>query len=87
MGRQKGELLDGQILDLSPNGIKIKTSVDLPLETELHISFSLNNIQFDVTGTIRWKKDYINYIIEGIQLQNDAFVQKSLINELKLFVK
>ncbi len=55
--------------------------------TKLDISFNLNSTLFEVTGAIRWKKTLSTYTIKGIQLENDDFTQKRIINELKLYVK
>lgn len=79
--------VDGSILDLSPNGMKIRTHKDLPLFKDIYITFGLNGRQFNVTGEVRWKKNYVHFCIGGVQLKNDPSISKMITNELKEYVK
>lgn len=85
-GNADNEMFDGEILDLSPSGLKLKTSKDLPITEMLYLEFGIIN-QISVHGDIRWKKDYTSYFVYGIHLQNDEDLQKQIISELKEFVK
>ncbi|OLO39199.1 hypothetical protein BTR23_09090 [Alkalihalophilus pseudofirmus] len=82
----RSHMFDGVILDLSPNGLKIRTPIDLLIDTKIEIAFHLNNTLFDVKGLVRWKKTGSDQIA-GIQLENDEFTQQRIIEELKFFVK
>jgi hypothetical protein len=77
---------DGQILNLSPNGLKLETFIDISLLTNLCISFNLNNSKIVVYGTVRWKKNLRNCVL-GLQLENDQTLKEQIIKELKQYVK
>lgn len=78
---------DGAILDLSPNGLKLEISVDLPIKTSIDTTFCLNSTSLQVTGNIKWKKNYLNKYIIGLELQNNGELKQKIINELKQYVK
>ncbi len=78
---------DGEIIELSPNGLRLKSSENLPVSKVLHINFGINSTSLSVKGTIRWKKKYESFIIKGIHLMNDTYLQKMIISELKDYVK
>ena len=46
------------LLDISPNGMRIisATNIDLSEDTQIRIAFRLNETQFEINGTISWKK-------------------------------
>lgn len=77
---------NGEILDLSPNGMKITSSFEPTIST-VQITFCLNQNIIKVTGNIRWKKALYESYIYGVQLENDSSTIKFITNELKLFVK
>ncbi|WP_338449501.1 PilZ domain-containing protein [Niallia oryzisoli] len=81
------EKIDGSILDLSPNGMKVTSTKDLPLFRTIHITFGLNGNQFKITGNVRWKKSCLASCVGGIQLQNDQSAAKAITRELKEYVK
>ena len=85
--RYEREKNDGVILDLSPNGLKLETTADLPLVAAVDISFALNSSSLNVIGNIKWKKNYINRYIIGLQLENDRELKQAIINGLKQHVK
>ncbi|MFC3885046.1 PilZ domain-containing protein [Bacillus songklensis] len=88
IGNKEEQLKDGKILDLSPNGLRLETSIDLPLATtSIHLTFGLNSNSIRVTGDIQWKKTYSKTCIAGLQLQNDEALKQKIINELKEYVK
>lgn len=78
---------DGAILDLSPNGLKLETSADLPITTSIDVTFGLNSTSLNVRGNIKWKKNYLKKYIIGLELQNDEELKRKIINELKQHVK
>lgn len=80
------EMLDGEIMDISPCGLKLKTPTDIPLAEMLYIEFGIIT-PISVRGDIRWKRNYGSYFIYGIHLKNDSDLQKQITYELKQYVK
>lgn len=84
---------DGQwealLLDISPNGMKIisATNIDFSEDTQIRISFRLNETQFEINGTISWKKFRGLNFEYGIVENNSEGIKDLLISELKTYSK
>lgn len=79
-----------EILDLSPNGLRFKTSYDIPIKQGdflLEVTFSLNNKSISMVGTPIWKKHYGSSFIYGFCGLQDRNTEKEIIATLKEFVK
>ncbi len=77
------------LLDISPNGMRIisATNIDLSEDTHIRIAFRLNETQFEINGTISWKKARgLNYEY-GIVENNSEWIKDLLISELKTYSK
>ena len=77
------------LLDISPNGMRIisATNIDLSEDTQIRIAFRLNETQFEINGTISWKKARgLNYEY-GIVENNSEWIKDLLISELKTYSK
>lgn len=81
---------NGGILDISPKGLKLFISFNLPIEKKLkvQITFTLNESPLTINGFPIWKKKAVSGgFLYGIQLENSKDVEKQLIEELKQFAK
>lgn len=77
----------GQIIDISPSGLKMFTEVDLSSNNEMNdldLSFTLFSKQINVKGDIRWKKAFGDGYYYGIDMDNVEEHQELIISELKL---
>ncbi|MBN9655029.1 PilZ domain-containing protein [Halobacillus sp. GSS1] len=81
----KGE---AHIIDISPQGMKLSTNLDLPHqdghEVKLSISFYLNSQHFLLPGTIVWKKKIAQFNY-GIYMDLDEAESKALVEALKSY--
>ncbi|MGR9048683.1 PilZ domain-containing protein [Halobacillus faecis] len=81
----KGE---ARIINISPQGMKLNTNLDLPHqdghEIKLSISFNLNDHPFLLPGSIVWKKKVAGFNY-GIYMDLDESESKRLVEELKKY--
>ncbi|MBT2693633.1 PilZ domain-containing protein [Bacillus sp. ISL-55] len=78
------------LVDISPNGMKLSTSLDVPITDKtvfLGIRFTLNDTHFVTQGEILWKKQQYKDFHYGIQAHFEEGQQEKLIEELKIFAK
>ncbi|PKG22196.1 PilZ domain-containing protein [Niallia nealsonii] len=78
------------IRDISPNGIKFASHLDLPVNDDrilFYITFSIKNKKISIPGNITWKKKQLNQYIYGYQAQNAQEKQEEIIEELKEYAK
>ena len=79
------------MIDLSPKGMKLKTSLDLQNINHktilLSIRFTIDTIEQIVLGRIVWKKQGVGFYHYGIELLVDDAVSQTIIEELKLYVR
>ncbi|RUL52256.1 MULTISPECIES: PilZ domain-containing protein [Lysinibacillus] len=80
-----------QILDISPEGLRICSELNIPDVTSktitLMISFTINDVSFDIEGIIVWKKMLATLPSYGIKLQLDHTLKTNIINQLKIYSK
>lgn len=75
-----------QVLDVSPNGLRMKTLFDLPLKEKnflLEFNFKINEKQIRILGNIVWKKREGSSFTYGIIGREDDETKHELIEELK----
>lgn len=89
-----GHLVDtaegaAKIIDISTEGMKINSALDIPDSKSIHlsVSFELNGAAFDTEGCIVWKKDRGHTHDYGIDLLTEAQDRKHLITQLKVYSK
>lgn len=78
------------ILDISPNGLKFSTKLDLPIESNkflLEVSFVLNERMLEILGVPIWKKGSSPLISYGLRGMDDHETRVEIIEELKEFSK
>lgn len=80
---------EAQIMDLSPQGLKLNSTLEIP-ETEhksiqLTISFKLNDKKLKVNGMIVWIKSKGTSFDYGINLENNETLEKEIIKQLKVY--
>ncbi|GGA77080.1 PilZ domain-containing protein [Ornithinibacillus halotolerans] len=81
----------GKMLDLSLGGMKIATTLSLPVnkENEIGISIHFTIVQqlYSVQGKLVWKKVRDSENLYGIQFLANSSVQKAILRDLKLLRK
>ncbi|MFD2443321.1 PilZ domain-containing protein [Bacillus sp. CGMCC 1.16607] len=78
------------ILDVSPNGVRFKTDLNLPVNEKnflIEMSFSINKKQIRLIGDLIWKKTFHSYYIYGLVGRDDAETKLEIIEELKGFAR
>ncbi|WP_102344773.1 PilZ domain-containing protein [Bacillus sp. Marseille-P3661] len=76
-----------EILDISPGGLKIKSSLNLYLEKELKLklSFNIDSNFISQQGQPLWIKRYGNYFLYGVKLEQTGDEKELIINSLKVY--
>lgn len=82
------EFGNGQIIDISPNGLKMISSLNLSptlRKVEIQVHFSIDETNFITPGLIQWqKKEWsLNAYSYGIQLVCSEEIAATIINGLK----
>lgn len=79
------------LLDLSPNGMRIKSDIDLSIQKKsykMEISFILNKKEIVCVGSPIWKKQVGPYsFYYGIKGYNNEKTKKEIIEELKIYAR
>ena len=75
------------IIDLSPSGIRIYSTLDIPKRpgypVHLAIEVLLTDIPLKLVGDLVWKKAYMDGHQYGIDLKTDEKIEHKIIQELK----
>lgn len=82
------QLGDAEILNISPHGLKFKSTLDIPKgwdSVKVNVNFTLMDTAFTVSGHIRWKEVAAGSYVYGILLENGKEIQEGLITQLKKF--
>ncbi|MGE7622506.1 PilZ domain-containing protein [Viridibacillus sp. NPDC096237] len=88
-GKEQGKLsskVDCLILDMSPSGLKLSTSLNLPAENyiiRMELTFILYSKPIRTLGEVKWKKFDYGSFLYGIDLDEDEAVEEMIISELK----
>jgi hypothetical protein len=85
----ESKLGKADIFDLSPEGLKVETELDLHENkaVDIEVAFTIMTEQ-KLTGEVVWQKRAYNGKYQyGIHLYNDAESKDKLINELKEYSK
>jgi hypothetical protein len=78
------------IVDISPNGLKFKSPINLPIEQNnflLEVSFILADRLICILGKPKWKKAEGKMAVYGFTGLDDKETQKEIINVLKIYTK
>lgn len=84
---KKGKAL---ILDISPNGIKFSSTLDLPANDRdllLTLEFKLNDKDISFPGHLIWKKKTHTDLFYGFQGILDKEIESYIVDALKQYVK
>lgn len=86
---RKTSLGEGEILDISLSGLKLKTSLNIPLNDHLEIEISLMISESPITlrGKFVWQKNNYSDYWYGVQFQADEETHMQLISDLKNYSK
>jgi hypothetical protein len=82
---------DARLVDLSPNGIKLESDLDIPIkgddQVKISVRFNINESEFILGGKLIWVKKIENGFFYGIQLDVEENLHVEIIKELKDFSK
>ncbi|MEN2768415.1 PilZ domain-containing protein [Ornithinibacillus xuwenensis] len=87
------ETSDGKasLLDISLRGMKICTSLSIPIDRQsnvkVSIQFQLNHNNYTIQGIIVWKKQRFTEYFYGIQFTTSSETQDALLDDLKIIGK
>ncbi|NSL50894.1 PilZ domain-containing protein [Calidifontibacillus erzurumensis] len=86
------DLCHGQIIDISPNGLKLMTMINLMIldkKIEIEIQFSIEDQAFEIPARVVWQQKSIqkNYFNYGIQFINAQHISKKIIEALKIHTR
>lgn len=80
-----------KMVDLSPKGMKLKSSLDLKdinyKAIILSIRFTIGTDEQIVLGRIVWKKGMAGFYHYGVELLADDAMSQTIIDQLKLYVR
>ncbi|CAM3363161.1 PilZ domain-containing protein [Marinicrinis lubricantis] len=79
-----------QILDMSLNGMKMASSLNIPAgrhEVHLAVSCQIASELLELEGTILWQESYAGEYLYGVQFQQDEKVREQLLQELKRYAR
>lgn len=80
---------DALLINLSPNGARIKTGLDLPVEHGnylLDLQINLNQTLITMLGKPVWKRKEFGQYVYGLEAIEDDKTKKMIIKELKQYV-
>ena len=80
----------GKIIDISPNGCKLSSKLNIPVENEvtIKIRFKINNELIEAVAVLIWKRmDKHSLYIYGVKFVNTKEIEDLITNELKIFFK
>ena len=82
---------EAKLIDLSPSGMKLATSLHIPVsrnqEVKLKVRFSINDHEYTIISELVWEEPHIKEYYYGIHFQEDETLQKELISELKIYAR
>ncbi|MBS4200532.1 PilZ domain-containing protein [Bacillus sp. FJAT-49732] len=81
---------NAEIRNISPHGLMFSTNLNIPKKWDMikvNIKFTLEEMEFLVSGHFRWKKEFMGIYSYGVLLDNDNEVEKNIINQLKRYSK
>lgn len=76
-----------KLIDVSPNGLKLCTSLDIPFShqnpSKVSIRFLLIEIEYKLHGEIVWKDKHDENYFYGIHFSIEENMQQKLISDIK----
>lgn len=77
------------ILDLSPNGLKMVTDLDIDRAEDpvVRIRFLLSEATIEINGHVTWKKKMGTKFEYGFIGNDDSQTKQLVVNELKVYTK
>ncbi|NJP38246.1 PilZ domain-containing protein [Alkalicoccus luteus] len=76
----------GVMLDLSAGGLRLRTSLDLPDETDLTFSFTIADTALEPSGCIVWKRKEFGEYVYGIDF-HETTDGEAVVKALKMYAK
>ncbi|HZG61791.1 MAG TPA: PilZ domain-containing protein [Anoxybacillus sp.] len=84
----EGDKGKAEIYDISPKGMKIATSLNIPLDKTsiiIEITFTLSELELTFLGRLVWQKKFANDYFYGVNLILSQDEGQRLIDELKKY--
>jgi hypothetical protein len=82
---------DGEIIDISPKGLKLRTKLSIPLgkqEVKIKLRFKLNVEVIIAVGVLIWRNESnLQDFRYGLKFVNISVLPEVIMEELKIFVK
>ncbi|WNF35865.1 PilZ domain-containing protein [Bacillaceae bacterium IKA-2] len=80
---------NGDLLDISPSGLKIFSPLDISPQKNVvfYVEFTLNNQPIKLNATLIWKKNVGNGYQYGLKHHGSKEEVRMLIEELKIYAK
>ncbi|MCJ8007410.1 PilZ domain-containing protein [Lederbergia wuyishanensis] len=81
---------NAEIHNISPHGLMFSTELNIPQNRDMvrvRVKFTLEEMDFLVSGHFRWKETHIGEFLYGVLLDNDVEVEQKIINQLKILSK
>ncbi|MBS4200534.1 PilZ domain-containing protein [Bacillus sp. FJAT-49732] len=81
---------NAEIHNISPHGLMLSTKLNIPQNRDMirvSIKFTLEEMNFLVSGHFRWKKTHTGEFMYGVLLDTDKEVERKIINQLKIVSK
>ncbi|SDO51240.1 PilZ domain-containing protein [Alkalicoccus daliensis] len=76
----------GVLINISPGGLRMKTSFDLPEKCELTFEFIIAEMTLQPVGEIVWKRSSGKEYLYGVDFTSEAEA-KDILKALKLYAK
>ncbi|WP_162985642.1 PilZ domain-containing protein [Virgibacillus halodenitrificans] len=82
---------EATIIDISPDGARLNTSLHLHPSADnliqLILTFKLNNQEFDIRTEVIWEKPKAKSYDYGVQFITDDVTKKQLTEQLKIYAR
>lgn len=82
-----GKTWEGLILDISPQGMKVQTNLQLTSserqQVQLEVNFCLDKDTIQAFSEVRWGRELGNQSLYGLYMHNQPAVEGQIVEELK----
>ena len=82
-----GKVWEGTILDISPQGMKVQTDLQLTSaerqQVQLEVNFCLDKDTIQAFSEVRWGRELGSQSLYGLYMHNQPAVEGQIVEELK----
>lgn len=85
----ESDFITGTLIDVSPNGFKLYTTFDIPINKDVivFVEFTINNQPLTFSATLVWKRDVGNGYHYGLKHHGNKEDVSLLVETLKTYAK